>query len=583
MRKLFIRQGYMKKVLYVDDEAINRKLFSNLMKDYDVEVRLLEDGFKAMLVLEEEQFDLIFLDHIMPNMSGMELLTNIQAVEYNPNTYTPFVALTANPIENAEDLYIDAGFSAYMKKPIEKGAMETIMTRFLPGTKKEKRPKPAPEAKPEAAAVEVPLSEPLPISQPNPDQGLDAKAIEALFYSTDAAKSGPSGDAGPRWMEDTDCLDSEKGIRINGSLDDYMDVLRIFKDISKEKKKQLEDAFKEMNITDYHMLTHSLKSAAAVIGAEKLSKYAEFMEKACNNGDEETIKVDHEDFIKEYSKVISVLENNVVDSMMPTIGSLEYETEALKKSVLLISDKENICTRAMDNHLKLGKYKTDSCPPVPELAIFKADDAELVVYNMDNSMHVRKDFIKFLKEDCVEKGKGLIVVGEPGDYDFLSKELGDGYISEFHSLPLDIDAFMKSVNYYFDNYEVRSRLRHRILIVDDDEIYTTTIEHWLSGLYDITVANSAVEAISCVEKKKPDVILLDYEMPITDGPKFLEYIRMDESTANISVIFLTGSQDRGSVMKVLELAPNGYLLKSIDKNTLIERINTFFMTGSVGM
>ena len=569
----------MKKVLYVDDEAINRKLFSNLMKDYDVEVRLLEDGFKAMLVLEEVQFDLIFLDHIMPNMSGMELLTNIQAEEYNPNTYTPFVALTANLIDNAEDLYIDAGFSAYMKKPIEKGAMEMIMSRFLPGTKKQK-PKPASESTTQSAPTESPAAS--PVSQPNPDQGLDAKAIEAMFYSTDAAKSGPSGSGGPRWMDDTDFLDSEEGIRINGSLDDYMDVLRIFKDKGREKRRQLEEAFKEMNIENYHMLTHSLKSAAAVIGAQKLSKYAEFMEKACNNGDEETIKVDHEDFIREYSRVIELLEKNVVDSMMPTIGKLEYEMEALKKSVLLISDKENICNRALETHLEQGMYMLKTCPPIPELARMKSDDAELVVYNMDNSAHVRKDFIYFLKEDCVEKGKGLIVVGDPGDYNFLKKEMGDGYIDSFISLPLDIDAFMKSVNYYFDNYEVRSRLRHRILIVDDDEIYTTTIEHWLSDIYDISVANSAVEAISSVERKKPDVILLDYEMPITDGPKFLEYIRRDESTANISVIFLTGSQDRDSVMKVLDLAPNGYLLKSIDKNTLIDRINTFFMTGSIG-
>ena len=564
----------MKKVLYVDDEKINRKLFSKLMNDYDVELTMLEDGRSALSLLEEEQFDLIFLDHIMPNMSGMEVLTHIQALEYSPNTYTPFVALTANPIENAEDLYLDAGFSEYMKKPIEKGPMETVMMRFLPGTKKpDKKESPAPaEAVSTAYAVTAPAAE---------SQVLDAKAIEEMFYSTAAAQAPPV-EVGPRWLEDTDIIDYEEGIRINGSEEDYFDTLRIFKNMGQEKTHQLQEAFDNMDINSYGMLSHSLKSAAAIIGAKRLSHYAEFMERVCNNGDEEALKVDHEDFLKSYSKVITLLQNNLTDKPTIEFEKIEYEAEGLSRSILLISSKKNVTTRAIVNHLSAARYSVEISPPIPEIAMTKLVESELVIYNMDDYMYSRMDLLTFLKENCVEMGKGLMLVGEINDYEYIKKELGDKYINTWHNLPLDIDAFIKSVNYYFDNYEIMSRLRHRVLIVDDDEIYTSTVEHWLGGLYEIEVANSAVDAMSSVEKKKPDLILLDYEMPVTDGPKFLEYIRGDENTANVAVIFLTGSQDRDSVTKVLELAPKGYLLKSIDKNTLIERINTFFMTGSIG-
>ncbi len=567
----------MKKVLYVDDEIINRKIFSKYMEDYDVEATLMDNGNDALKVMEEEQFDLVFLDHIMPEITGLELLMAIQSMELSPNTYTPFIALTANPIENAEDLYLDAGFSAYMKKPIEKGAMESVMSRFLPGSKKSEAPKepvPAGAGKPEGS--EETGSQSTDMATP------DAKTIEEMFYGTEAAQNGPKGEAAPIWMESSDILDFDEGVRINGSKEGYFDTLRIFKNNSRQKIDQLEEAFSEMNIPDYGILTHSLKSAATIIGAGKLANYAEFMEKACNNGDEETLKVDHGDFIKEYKKVVELLSNNLTDFLVPDIGHLEYEQEGLRRLVLLISSKENISTRAMENHLREGRCKVETCPPYPELAGNKVEDAELVVFNMDDTIYERKDLITFFKERCVESGKGLILVGEVNDYEYIKKEMGENYITDYMPLPLDISAFMKSINHYFDNYEVRSRLRHRILLVDDDEIYTSTIERWLSGLYDIDVAGSAVEAISRMERKKPDVLLLDYAMPVTDGAQFLEYLRKDEATAGISVIFLTGSQDRNSVMKVVDLSPQGYLLKSIDKNTLIERLETFFVTGSLG-
>ena len=79
-----------------------------------------------------------------------------------------------------------------------------------------------------------------------------------------------------------------------------------------------------------------------------------------------------------------------------------------------------------------------------------------------------------------------------------------------------------------------------------------------------------------IADNKPDLILLDYEMPVTSGPQVLEMIRSETKTDTIPVIFLTGKGDRESVVKVLALQPDGYLLKSTDKATLLKSLEDFF-------
>jgi len=89
--------------------------------------------------------------------------------------------------------------------------------------------------------------------------------------------------------------------------------------------------------------------------------------------------------------------------------------------------------------------------------------------------------------------------------------------------------------------------------------------------------NSGIQAIKWLAKNKVDLILLDYEMPVTSGPQVLEMLRNDPENANIPVMFLTGKGDKESVMKVLSLKPEGYFLKTIEKAELIKNLNDFFV------
>ena len=107
-----------------------------------------------------------------------------------------------------------------------------------------------------------------------------------------------------------------------------------------------------------------------------------------------------------------------------------------------------------------------------------------------------------------------------------------------------------------------------------------TVYVWLKGEYHVGMASNGVQAISYLAKNKADLILLDYEMPIANGPQVLSMLKNDSETGQIPVMFLTGHGDKESVMSVIGLNPVDYLLKTIDKETLLAKLDAFFKKGS---
>lgn len=114
--------------------------------------------------------------------------------------------------------------------------------------------------------------------------------------------------------------------------------------------------------------------------------------------------------------------------------------------------------------------------------------------------------------------------------------------------------------------------KKRILVVDDDGTMLRTIKAMLEQDYEVAVAISGSQAMTSIGRKKPDLILLDYEMPVCDGRMTLEMIRADEDLQDIPVLFLTAVNDRENVEAVLKLKPAGYLLKPPVKGRLFEEI-----------
>lgn len=111
-----------------------------------------------------------------------------------------------------------------------------------------------------------------------------------------------------------------------------------------------------------------------------------------------------------------------------------------------------------------------------------------------------------------------------------------------------------------------------ILVVDDSPLVLRNVKRLLKERYHVTMVESGKQAISYMEKKKPDLVLLDYEMPGWDGKKTLEVMRQNADLADIPVVFLTGIFEREHIMSVLQLNPAGYLLKPTEQEKLIDTI-----------
>lgn len=144
---------------------------------------------------------------------------------------------------------------------------------------------------------------------------------------------------------------------------------------------------------------------------------------------------------------------------------------------------------------------------------------------------------------------------------------------------IEADNAMEEVEKYIENNETTQeqiKNKKKILVVDDSAVILKAMEDLLGKDYEVACVKSGVSAISSLALNRPDLILLDYEMPVCDGKQVLEMIRSEQDFADISVIFLTGRVDRESVKKVLELKPAGYLVKSVPPAEIKKHIDSFF-------
>ncbi len=111
-----------------------------------------------------------------------------------------------------------------------------------------------------------------------------------------------------------------------------------------------------------------------------------------------------------------------------------------------------------------------------------------------------------------------------------------------------------------------------ILLVDDNAVQLRVLREILKEQYDVQMATSGMKALMMIAKRLPDLIILDYDMPVCDGKMTLEMIRDVEEAKDIPVVFLTGIHDKEHIQAVLDLHPAGYLLKPAKKETLFETI-----------
>ncbi|MCR4605892.1 MAG: response regulator [Eubacterium sp.] len=250
------------------------------------------------------------------------------------------------------------------------------------------------------------------------------------------------------------------------------------------------------------------------------------------------------------------------------------------KSALVISQAESFILRGILMKLNGIGVSTEFAKMDSTDIKAKEDSSDMIVLYMEDYVYECQEELKYIHDMCSIKDKMITLIGSKNEYDFALKTFDENRVFAWFERPLDMDAFLKKFQTTSVDMEMEAR-KKSILIIDDDLDYMHMIREWLKDGYKVSMANSGLQGITWLAKNKVDLILLDYEMPVTSGPQVLEMLKSEKETKNIPVIFLTGKDDRGSIMKVLSLKPNGYLLKSITRDELTNKLKSFFTTGKV--
>ncbi len=252
--------------------------------------------------------------------------------------------------------------------------------------------------------------------------------------------------------------------------------------------------------------------------------------------------------------------------------------------VLVIGHAESFVVRGRMEKMKnrLG-YEVIFVASEPDSIRKKADWADLFVFNMDGEFRDDEKVLAFMKEQCMRLDRKIILIAGQEDALQKAQELLSEYLIEGSFLrPLDITAFLNCVSEAeFLTGSVmegiqEKKIKKKILIVDDDPVYSMMIHSWLKDRYQISIAGGGMQALKWLATNEVDLILLDFEMPVISGAQVLSMLREDEDFKSIPVMFLTGKNSREHVMQVIDLKPQDYILKSILRDELRKKLADFF-------
>ncbi len=170
----------------------------------------------------------------------------------------------------------------------------------------------------------------------------------------------------------------------------------------------------------------------------------------------------------------------------------------------------------------------------------------------------------------------LFATGGQGYFAFCASS-ADSIHGKFTTEINSQNAMSAVQEYLVKEKEENTERRKKILVVDDSDFMRSRMTQLLEKDYDTLEASSSISAIKKIAVNRPNLVLLDYEMPVCDGRQALEMIRSDADIADIPVMFLTGKGDRESVKKVMALKPEGYLLKTMSEESIKKMIDDFFV------
>ena len=270
------------KALVVDDESMNLVVAKSIFGRYGMKVSTVTSGQESIDICREKVFDIIFMDHMMSGMDGVEAMKRIRTDVSGLNGSVPVVALTANAMSSAKQMFLNEGFDGFVSKPIEIDELERVLKQVLP--------------KSAMSFVDVDgQTESLP---DEPEEEIRSETKNEKDFIVELRKSGIDTDAGLKY-----CV---------GDKEFYKSLLVQYATESAEKIGMMKKYYIVRDWHNYEILVHALKSTSKMIGITDLSEKAKALEKAAKNNEENYILQNHEAMIRDYGQIAGDIKNKLI-------------------------------------------------------------------------------------------------------------------------------------------------------------------------------------------------------------------------------------------------------------------------------
>lgn len=304
------QSGYMRcpgvKVLVVDDEPMNLMVAEGVFKEYDMTVKTAKSGIEAIEICEQEAFDLIFLDHMMPEMDGIETLKRLRKLQLERDQLLTVVAFTANAVSGAREMFLSEGFDEFISKPIEDCELKRVLRKLLP--------------KSAIVYTEDRKSHTIyeePVKQASASYTGESVRETSTGHAGESAKQASADPAVKPEHPDTGevsdpVLTDLENIGLNtgtgllgcrGDVEFYKELLTQYAKDAEKKQAEMERLFAAKDWDNYRIQVHALKSTSKMVGQEQLSEMARAAEDAAKEHDEAYISAHHRRIMECYREL----------------------------------------------------------------------------------------------------------------------------------------------------------------------------------------------------------------------------------------------------------------------------------------
>ena len=241
--------------------------------------------------------------------------------------------------------------------------------------------------------------------------------------------------------------------------------------------------------------------------------------------------------------------------------------------VLLVTTEQSYLIVSLIDKLAGQRIRTLSFNPRNASASLNKEKADMIMIYVDQ-MPISKEILISLRDKADMENIPIIMLGDKYNIEKIIKIISSDLIKTIFLRPINIDEVAAHIKELIRD---KSRgTKKKVLVVDDSADTLKKIKEWLHDKYQVIVAKSGTMAIKYLTMETPDLILLDYEMPIINGRQVFEMIRSEKDFETIPIIFLTSCNDKNVVMDIARLKPEGYLLKTMEPEKIIAEVDSFF-------